>query len=53
MKKKTFDVPVSTFFQIEAGSVLCNSPETQSTTLPGFGGGPVGDYDDDNPYFGN
>ena len=52
MKMKNFNVPVSTFFRMEASAVMCYSPDTPGSTLPTFGSDPVGGYDDDNPYFG-
>lgn len=52
MKKRLFEQPASSVFRIESVGVLCGSPETQSTSLPSFGGESVGVYDDDNPYFG-
>lgn len=39
-------------FLIQAEGSLCFSPDTPQTTAPGFNGGPIGGYDDDNPYFG-
>lgn len=57
MKRKTnllkFELPESTVFQVKVEAVLCYSPQTEGTSLPGFSGGPVDGYDDDNPYFGN